>query len=119
MQARIDAWIATTKRYDAEDKVVEFGMWAQALGYDIISELVFGKPIGFVAQERDVDSLLSAFTSAFPFFGIVVRLPWVVAHILDNPVLGPLVEPKPTDKTGLGRINCVRAPPRRAAPRAC
>lgn len=75
IQARVDEWISVCKRYADEGKIIDWGLWSQSLAYDVISDLSFGKPLGFVKTETDVDGLLLAFQLSFPLSGMIARLP--------------------------------------------
>ncbi|KAM3083935.1 hypothetical protein ACMFMF_001296 [Clarireedia jacksonii] len=59
--------------------------------WDAIADLTFGRPYGFLEQERDVENLMSTSTIGLYYFAIVSQIPWI-GHLLDkNPIvqIGP------------------------------
>ena len=44
------------------------------MAYDVISEIGFGAPFGFVDSGSDVGGLIQAFHDGLPMFGVVSRL---------------------------------------------
>ena len=75
--------------------------------YDMICQLSFGEPIGFIKQARDVENLIDDFHKMAPFAAVVGSLPWIVRPIMENPIGRWLFMPRPGDNTGTGRIMAV------------
>ena len=44
------------------------------MAYDVISEVGFGAPFGFVESGTDIGGLIQAFHDGLPLFGVVSRL---------------------------------------------
>lgn len=76
--------------------------------YDVISEIAFGKPVGFVPQGRDIDGLIQAFHDGLPAFGVLGRLHPFTKWIKDTWVADAYMVPKPGDNTGIGNIMTFR-----------
>lgn len=104
IDVRVREWISTIDRKFAQTKTaMDFGPWSQYYAYDVVSELAFGKPFGFVKNGSDVAGLIKSLHVAMPFAGILQRIP-EISDILGLPILNKLLQPKPTDKIGVGAI---------------
>lgn len=75
--------------------------------YDMICQLSFGEPIGFITQGRDVENLIENFHKMAPFAAIVGALPWLARPFLENPITRRYFMPKPGDGSGTGKIMAV------------
>lgn len=78
-----------------------FGSW---YSFDIIGLLCFGKPFGFIEQEKDVRGLIKRFTETAwlgEFLGELDNFSWLVR---DSCIGRYLLQPKPTDITGIGAV---------------
>ncbi|KAF2139253.1 uncharacterized protein K452DRAFT_254487 [Aplosporella prunicola CBS 121167] len=65
---RIDGLFAKTgEKFD-------FAPWAIYMAYDIISEVGFGAPFGFIEQGKDVEGLIQGFHDGLVPFGLMARL---------------------------------------------
>ncbi|KAA8894152.1 cytochrome P450 [Sphaerosporella brunnea] len=105
MQKRVDEWIEKSWEYANEGTAIDWSKWTQSLAYDVITELVFGAPIGFVKTKTDVYGVLQQFKQATPYIGILNRLPWLVEAIWKSPLGSYLI---PAADTPLGKIFSVR-----------
>jgi hypothetical protein len=75
--------------------------------YDMICQLSFGEPIGFVEQGKDVENLIKNFHDMAPFAAVVGALPWLCKPILEHPLTRRFAMPKPGDSSGTGKIMAV------------
>lgn len=89
-----------------EDQILT-GILARWFAYDMICQLSFGEPIGFIKQARDVENLIENFHKMAPFAAIVGTLPWIARPIMENPIGRWMFMPKPGDNTGTGKIMAV------------
>ncbi|KAK7415449.1 hypothetical protein QQX98_005900 [Neonectria punicea] len=73
---RLDTLFASTdtKTRENEGKPFDFCPWAVYMAYDVVSEVGFGAPFGFVAQGRDVAGLIKGMHDGLVPFGIMVRM---------------------------------------------
>lgn len=71
--------------------------------------MAFGKEIGFIEKGKDVGNLIQAFHDMAPMAGLVAALPNLVNPILEAPIIGSYLMPKPGDGSGTGRITQVGA----------
>jgi cytochrome P450 len=71
------------------------------MAYDIVSEIGFGKPIGFVPAGSDIDGLIQGFHDGMTPFGLLARFHPFTTWIKKTP-LGRLIVATPEDNTGIG-----------------
>lgn len=64
-------------------------------------DVVFGAPMGFVAEGKDVRNLLASIQETFILATVLVHLPAVV-KFMQFPLIWSLVAPTPKDKRGVG-----------------
>ncbi|RYP09901.1 hypothetical protein DL764_001035 [Monosporascus ibericus] len=71
----ISRWLAKLdERFAATGERFDFAPWAIYVAYDVVSEVGFGAPFGFVEQGRDVDGLIRGLHDGLVPFGIMARL---------------------------------------------
>lgn len=71
------------------------------MAYDIISEIGFGAPFGFIEQGTDVAGLIQGFHDGLPAFGLMARLHPFTTWIKTTWVGEKYLVAKPEDNTGL------------------
>ncbi|MCJ1404234.1 hypothetical protein MMC11_007459 [Xylographa trunciseda] len=89
-----------TKRFDIARSV-------QFLTTDIISHLCFGKPLGFVKNEKDMHGFLQTLESRLPIiehFSVLTELSSLLLKVSNIPFLKRMLIPCATDQSGVGRI---------------
>ncbi|KAL0636450.1 hypothetical protein Q9L58_004599 [Maublancomyces gigas] len=105
IDSRIIEW---TEKLDSDfvktGKNFDFASWATYLAYDVISEVAFGKPVGFVQRGKDIDGLIQSFHDGLPIFGIMGRLYPLTKWIKKTWISDAYMVPKPGDNTGIGNI---------------
>ncbi|KAK4202420.1 putative cytochrome P450 E-class, group I [Triangularia verruculosa] len=79
------------------DKLAQFAA-------DVMTLLVFGKPWGFIAHDRDEKRLLAAFRESLPLFSFAARCTSFRELILSSGLIRSLILPKMDDKTGSGYL---------------
>ena len=85
------------------DREFDFAPWAVYMAYDIISEIGFGAPFGFVNSGSDVGGLIQGFHDGLPFFGLMSRL-WPFTNFIKKTFLGKYIVAKPEDNSGIGML---------------
>jgi cytochrome P450 len=84
--------------------IFDFAPWCQYFAFDVVMDMVFSSPAGFLKAGRDVDNIIASLRqliggvtvlSAFPLVTKIVQLPWLFKY------LGP----KPTDRSGPGLVH--------------
>jgi cytochrome P450 len=71
------------------------------MAYDIISEIGFGEPFGFIEKGEDIGGLIQGFHDGLPAFGLLARLHPFTSWIKTTFMKKYLVA-KPEDNTGIG-----------------
>ncbi|KAL8921692.1 MAG: hypothetical protein Q9208_005621 [Pyrenodesmia sp. 3 TL-2023] len=93
-------------KYTSTDKVtrkVDFARLAQYLTLDIITDMAFGEPAGFLSEDGDQFQYLEIMSQALPRFEWVSCLVWL-NKLLQNPIISAMIMPTPQDKTGVGHL---------------
>ena len=88
-------------------KVVDIARRIQFLAVDVITHLCFGKPLGFVQNNKDMFSFLQTIEQQLPIvqhFSVVLELNTIIRKIVDVPWLKPYIAPSARDTKGIGVI---------------
>lgn len=102
LDTRIQEWIeALDTRFAQTNEAFDFGPWAVFMAYDIISEVGFGAPIGFVEKGEDIGGLIQGFHDGLPAFGLMCRL-YPFTEWMKTTFLGKYMVAKPEDDSGVG-----------------
>lgn len=110
LEASIDstvaAWIDLIRRKyvskDGEFKQLDFAQSSQYFTLDSITKISYGRAFGFLG-EVDVYDYIRSTTEAVPFINICGEVPFL-QNIVFSKLGLRLMGPKPTDKSGLGRL---------------
>ncbi|KAL3480531.1 cytochrome P450 [Aspergillus californicus] len=99
---RIGDWLEKLdEKFARTGSVFDFSWWAVYMAYDIISEVGFGAPFGFVEKGEDVGGLIQGFHDGLPAFGLLARLhpftSWIKTTFLKKYLVA-----KPEDDSGIG-----------------
>jgi len=72
---RINDWInKLSTSFAKTGKKFDFAPWAVYMAYDVISEVGFGAPFGFIESGSDVAGLIQGFHEGLVPFGLMARL---------------------------------------------
>ncbi len=74
------------------------------MAYDVISEIAFGAPIGFVESGTDVGGLIQGFHDGLPFFAVLSRLHPFTIWIKETWVGEKYFVAKPEHSTGIAAV---------------
>ncbi|KAI5845680.1 putative cytochrome P450 monooxygenase [Morchella snyderi] len=109
IDARIVEWTDKLENdFVKTGKKLDFAPWITYFAYDVISEVAFGKPLGFVTKGIDIDGLIQSFHDGLPAFGFLCRLHPFTKWIKKTWVADAYMIPKPGDNTGIGNIMTFR-----------
>ncbi|RPA86872.1 cytochrome P450 [Ascobolus immersus RN42] len=89
--------------YAKTGKVFDYAPWAQYFAYDVVSDVAFGKPLGFVETNSDVFGLLKMFQQGIPITAVFTKLP-TLAWFFRVTGLKGLLKPKPNQNFGIGGL---------------
>jgi len=82
-------------------KPIDFGRVSQYFVIDVITDMAFRKPFGFLKADADVYGYITTQEMLLPVFEWLSAIP-TLSKIAKNRWIAPYVMPKPTDKEGLG-----------------
>ena len=100
---RIQEWTeALENRFVKSDLPFDFAPWAVFMAYDIISEIGFGAPLGFIESGEDIGGLIQGFHDGLPAFGLMCRLYPFTEWIKTTWVGQKYLVAKPEDDSGIG-----------------
>jgi hypothetical protein len=102
IDTRIVEWVeALENRFAKTDARFDFAPWAVFMAYDIISEVGFGAPIGFIEKGEDIGGLIQGFHDGMPAFGLMCRL-YPFTEWIKTTFIGDKLVAKPEDDSGIG-----------------
>ncbi|OQD65538.1 hypothetical protein PENPOL_c006G06945 [Penicillium polonicum] len=70
----------------AEAKVCDIAAWLQYYAFDVIGELTFSKPLGFLEKGNDIDGIIVALEHMFDYSGKIGQMPWLDYLFIKNPL---------------------------------
>jgi hypothetical protein len=112
IDAHIIQFIAQVdERFARNDATFDFAVWANYYTYDVVSELAFGEPFGFVRTGSDVASLLEQYHAGIAYAIALAKIPTAQKMLAKIPGFHKLIVPKPTDKKGFGALMGVSSSP--------
>jgi len=83
-------------------KPMEMGHRTQYLVLDMITDVTFGEPFGFLARDEDVHRFVEINESLLPIMGILGTMPWLVRLLHSWPLKGAI--PGDGDNVGFGTL---------------
>ncbi|KAI8294903.1 FAD-linked oxidoreductase apf9 [Colletotrichum sp. SAR 10_98] len=100
----IDRWVEKLdNNFASPGKRLDFAPWAVYLVYDIVSDVGFGQPFGFIEQEKDVEGLIQGFHDGLVPFGIMARC-WPFTNWVKSTFLGKYLVATPEQDSGIGTL---------------
>lgn len=88
-------------------KVLDMARLIQYLALDVITQLCFGKPLGFISNGKDMFSFLKTIETQLPIvqhFTVIHEVNTLLQRLADVPWLKRLIAPSSRDLTGIGVI---------------
>lgn len=100
----IQSWIdKLDQRFAQTHEKFDFAPWAVYMAYDVVSEIGFGAPFGFIEQGKDVEGLIKGFHDGLVPFGIMARL-WPFTNWMKSTFLGKYMVATPEQDSGIGTL---------------
>lgn len=65
----------TEKLFASRDATCSFSKWLQFYAFDVIGELTWSKPIGFIEKNQDIDGIIGFISSFLDYAGPVSQHP--------------------------------------------
>ncbi|KAJ5082376.1 hypothetical protein N7532_011419 [Penicillium argentinense] len=102
IDARIKEWSnKIDDTFVKSGEAFDFSWWAVYMAYDIISEIGFGAPFGFIKKGEDIGGLIQGFHDGLPAFGLLARLhpftSWMKTTFMKKYLVAT-----PEDNSGIG-----------------
>ncbi|RSL68941.1 hypothetical protein CEP54_002545 [Fusarium duplospermum] len=96
------AFIKLLRKYADENKPIDLGRRAQFFTLDVLSDLAFGEPFGFLETDSDVYEYIKTTEETLPMVMVTTVVPWLV-KVLSSPIFKSLL-PSEKDRLGFGRV---------------
>jgi cytochrome P450 len=104
MDVRILEWIDQLKtKFATTGEVCDMGEWVHWLAFDVVMDLAFSEPVGFVKEGKDVNGLIGSLMELFDAAQVLVTIP-ALMKFLNKPSIHKYAGPKSTDPKGPGAI---------------
>ncbi|OLN87949.1 Pisatin demethylase 1 [Colletotrichum chlorophyti] len=103
LDRHIERWVRKLDDFARTDARVDFAPWAVYLVYDIVSEVGFGEPFGFIEQGKDVEGLIQGFHDGLVPFGILARC-YPFTNWVKSTFLGKYLVASPEQQSGIGTL---------------
>jgi cytochrome P450 len=104
IDSNIEKWIGKLDSLFAKGgQKFDFSPWAVYMAYDIISEVGFGEPFGFIEQAKDVEGLIQGFHDGLVPFGLMARL-YPFTNWVKSTFMGKYLVASPEQESGIGTL---------------
>ncbi|KAI0021645.1 flavonoid 3',5'-hydroxylase [Xylariomycetidae sp. FL0641] len=104
IDATVGQWLAALEtRFASSPEAFDFAPWAVYMAYDVISEVGFGAPFGFIEKGGDVGGLIQGFHDGLVPFGIMARL-YPLTNWIKSTFLGKYLVASPEQESGIGAL---------------
>lgn len=110
LEAKIDRHILAlvdllAASYVARNRAFDFGRKCQYLTLDILSDIAYSDPFGFIAADADQFDYIKTIEENFPTIIVVTVLPWIIT-MMRFPLFKmlPGLLPSEKDRLGLGKV---------------
>ncbi|RJE19637.1 Cytochrome P450 [Aspergillus sclerotialis] len=67
-------------------EVCDIATWLQYYAFDVIGELTFSKPLGFIEKGRDVGGIIMALEKVLDYSAMIGQMPWLDYLFIKNPL---------------------------------
>jgi hypothetical protein len=92
-------YLSTTK----ELRRADFARLAQYFTLDVISDIAYGAPFGYLEKGYDVLGYIETVDEYMPLLAVLSTLPWA-ARFANRPWVRAITGPHPTDEKGIGKL---------------
>ena len=94
----IEGYVTT----DSDHKPLDFGRKAQYFTLDVITNLAYGKPFGYLTSDSDVYDYIKTVEETLPAAMMVTVLPWI-NYLLQTRLMKSVL-PSEKDPIGFGKL---------------
>ncbi|KAK1532130.1 flavonoid 3',5'-hydroxylase [Colletotrichum costaricense] len=103
LDKHIERWMSRLDAFATSGTKMDFAPWTVYLAYDIVSEVGFGQPFGFIEQGKDVEGLIQGFHDGLVPFGILARC-YPFTNWVKSTFLGKYLVASPEQDSGIGTL---------------
>jgi cytochrome P450 len=103
VDARVQELVNVMQAYSSETRLADFAHLSQYLALDVLTDIAFGQPFGFLSQRKDLFEYIKQSARFLPLMEIGTNHPWI-HKIMTSRIVSKFAAPKPTDQTGLGAV---------------
>ncbi|KAJ5916591.1 Cytochrome P450 [Penicillium tannophilum] len=82
----IQTFFAKLDGFVAQNNICDIASWLQYYAFDVIGELTFSKPLGFLETGGDVDGIIAALERMLDYSGKIGQMPWLDYLFIKNPL---------------------------------
>ncbi|RPA85865.1 cytochrome P450 [Ascobolus immersus RN42] len=90
-------------RFAKPGKLCDFAKWIQYFAYDVVTDVAFGRAIGFMEAGKDLGGFVDYMRSSLPATAVLTRVRWLQLLVEATPGMGYFM-PKKSDKLGAGAM---------------
>lgn len=102
IDSRITDLMTLIKQESSQDKLIDFANVAQFFTLDVLTEMAFEAPFGFLTKNKDIFQYIKQVSDFLSILELCCNFPFMQSLITSRLMSG--FSPKPTDKTGLGAM---------------
>ncbi|MCJ1298322.1 hypothetical protein MMC08_001111 [Hypocenomyce scalaris] len=103
IDCRMQEWVdVMSDQFEKTGKSFDLCDWAVYMAYDIVSEIGFGAPFGFVTAGYDVGGLIQGFHDGMTVFGLLGRFHPFTSWVKKTWAGEKYLVAKPEDNSGIG-----------------
>ncbi|KAL8933100.1 MAG: hypothetical protein Q9211_005961 [Gyalolechia sp. 1 TL-2023] len=77
----------TEALFSSTHAICDFGRWLQWYAFDVIGQITYSKPHGFIDRAVDVDGIIGFLGRLFDYFAPIGQIPVLHLFLLNNPIL--------------------------------
>ena len=104
MDAHIVKMKAHFSQFAKNDTIFDLAPWTQYIAFDIVMDMLFSNPPGFLDRGKDVDGLIASLHALLVTASIVASFS-ILPRLILLPWINRLVAPRATDPSGPGAIH--------------
>ncbi|KAJ5625764.1 hypothetical protein N7510_002073 [Penicillium lagena] len=82
----IHTFFVRLDEFAARETVCDIASWLQYYAFDVIGELTFSKPLGFLERGGDVGGIIAALEKMLNYSGKIGQMPWLDYVFIKNPL---------------------------------
>ncbi|KXH47883.1 hypothetical protein CNYM01_01401 [Colletotrichum nymphaeae SA-01] len=86
VDSTIDKLLEKLDEFADAGRELDLATWLQYYAFDVIGELTFGKPLGFLDHGQDVGDVMLSLEKMVDYAGMIGQIPWLDHLFIKNPI---------------------------------